>query len=325
MFALLAGSASAASPGRTLGVYAGSGAPAAVARFEAGVGRPVAVVYDAFARESWSAMTNVDWWAQTWNASQYRQRIVYTVPMLPDTGGSLAAGAAGSYNSYFRTIAEKLVANGEGAATLRLGHEFNGNWYKWSINVPNGAADFGAYWRQIVTTMRSVAGANFTFDWCANAGSTYVNGAQLNAEAAYPGDAYVDYIGMDIYDASWVSNRQDPDARWKGYVETGNGLRWHRDFAKAMGKPMTFPEWGIANRFDGHGGGDSPEFVEKMHAWISANDVAYHMYFEFADAAGDYAIFNGKNPRAATRFKELFANDNLTGSPSRSTGIAAPS
>jgi len=309
--AMLPAAASASSPGRTLGVYAGSGSPASVAKFEGEVGRPVSVVYDAFAPESWSSMTDVNWWMQTWSASKYSGRVVYSVPMLPNSGGTLAQGAAGDYNGYFRTLAQRLVAGGSGGATLRLGWEFNGDWMKWTINVPNGAANYAAYWRQIVNTMRSVPGAHFKFDWCPNAGSTWVGGKQLQAEAAYPGDAYVDYIGLDVYDASWIPNYNDAAARWKDYLSTGNGLRWHRDFAAKHGKPMTFPEWGLSNRYaDDHGGGDAPYFIEQMHAWIKANNVAYHMYFEHADPDGDSAIFAGKTPKAAARFKALFGNDN---------------
>jgi hypothetical protein len=69
---------------------------------------------------------------------------------------------------------------------------------------------------------------------------------------------------------------------------------------------MTFPEWGISHRRDGHGGGDSPYFIERMYRWIRANDVAHHMYFEHADSDADYAIFGGRAPNAARRFIALF-------------------
>ncbi|MGH2839804.1 MAG: glycoside hydrolase family 26 protein, partial [Solirubrobacteraceae bacterium] len=308
MLTLMPASSRASSPGGTLGVYAGSGKPDAVAAFETQLGRPVAFVHDAFARQSWSAMIDVDWWINQWRPTKYDNRVIYSVPMLPDTGGTLAAGAAGQYNGYFRTIAQRLVAGGEANAVLRLGWEMNGTWFKWSMNVPNGAADYAAYWRQIVTTMRSVPGAHFKFDWCPAADSPWVNGQQIKAEAAWPGGAYVDYIGLDIYDKSWVTNYQDPAARWTYNMNTGNGMRWHRDFARAKGKPMTFPEWGLSKRADGHGGGDAPYFIEQMYSWIKANNVAYNLYFEFADD-GDHRIFSGDTPLAAKRFRELFGRN----------------
>jgi hypothetical protein len=308
-----------AQPADTLGVYAGAGAPDGVAAFENHLGRPVSIVHDTLARENWTNLIDVHWWLDQWSPTKYAQRIVYTIPMLPDSGGTLAAGASGSYNEYFRTLAQRLVAGNQGNATLRIGPEFNGNWFKWTIAVPNGGADFAAYWRQIVTTMRSVPGANFTFDWCPNDGSSYVGGQPIDAASAWPGNAYVDYVGLDVYDQSWGPNRADPAARWNEFLTQANGLRWHRDFAAAHGKPMTFPEWGISNRHDGYGGGDSPYFIGQMYEWIRTNDVAYHMYFEYADSNSDYAIFDGKTPNAARRFVELFGGSS-TGASLQSLG-----
>ncbi len=303
-----------AQPGDTLGVYAGAGAPSAVTAFEKNLGRPVSVVHETFSKQSWSELTDIDWFLSQWGPTNYAQRVVYTVPMLPNSGGTLAEGAAGSYNTHFRLLALKLVAGGQGNATLRIGPEFNGSWFKWTIAAPNGGPDFAAYWRQIVTTMRSVPGANFKFDWCPNGGSSYVDGQQLQAETAWPGDAYVDYVGLDVYDQSWSADRADPAARWSELVNVRNGLRWQRDFAAAHGKAMTFPEWGLSNRADGYGGGDSPYFVEQMYEWIRTSNVAFHMYFEYADADSDYAIFGGSTPNAARRFVELFGSG-ATGRP----------
>ncbi|HWC25062.1 MAG TPA: glycosyl hydrolase [Solirubrobacteraceae bacterium] len=316
-----------AQPADTLGVYAGAGTPDRVAAFEGRLGRSVSAVHDTFARETWSTLTDVRWFLEQWAPTRYAQRVVYTVPMLPDSGGTLAQGAAGAYNEHFRLLALKLVAGGRGNATLRIGPEFNGNWFRWTIAVPNGGADFAAFWRQIVTTMRSVPGASFKFDWSPNSGSSYVNGQPLNAESAWPGDAFVDYVGLDVYDQSWASHRSDPAARWNEFLTQANGLRWHRDFAAAHGKPMTFPEWGLANRRDGYGGGDTPYFIERMYEWIRTNDVAYHMYFEYGDANADYTIFGGSTPSSARRFVELFgAGANgaaLTGSAPAAEGSAA--
>ncbi len=298
--------ARAADPGGTLGVYAGSGKPEAVAAFESRLGRPLKQVHDFQPKDSWSSLTDMRWSLQRWTTSPYARRVTYSIPMLPDSGGTLAEGATGAFNEQFRNLAVALVAAGEGSATLRLGWEFNGNWFRWSIGVPNGPADYAAYWRQIVTTMRSVPGASFKFDWCPNNGSSWVDGKQLDAAGAYPGDAYVDYIGMDVYDQSWSSQRNDPAARFNEFLTRKDGMNWQRDFASAHGKPISFPEWGVGHRKDGYGGGDEPAFIERMHDWIKANRVAYHNYFEFADSILDAALFGGRSPKAAQRFVELF-------------------
>lgn len=306
LFLFAAGNARAADPASTLGVFAAPGDPSAVAMFESRVGHPVSTVVDYLPRNTWTEIESPQWWTGVWGGSTYKNRMVYSIPMLPASGTTLASGAAGSYDSHFVTLAQRLVAGGQGSAIIRLGWEFNGNWYAWTIGVPNGPADYAAYWRRVVNAMRSVPGAAFKFDWSAISGSSTVNGARLDAAAAYPGDAYVDYVGLDQYDMSWITQRNDPQARWNYYLTQPNGLNWHKQFAASHGKPMSFPEWGLSSRSDGYGGGDSPEFIQLMHSWISNNNVAYHAYFDYADSASDSRLFNGLFPNASAKFVSLF-------------------
>ncbi|MGH2917873.1 MAG: glycoside hydrolase family 26 protein [Solirubrobacteraceae bacterium] len=302
--------APASSPGDTLGVYTGSAKSERLGTFERRLGRNVARAHDYLDKTSWSTMLDIGWMADRWRAAGFGNRMVITVPMFPDSqsgSGLLARGAQGEFNRHFRTLARKLVSHGLGSAVLRLGHEFNGDWYKWTIETPNGGRDYAAYWRQIVTTMRSVSGEKFKFDWSANSDSAWTSsGTQLQAADAWPGTGFVDYVGLSIYDQSWVPNYQDPVTRWKAYVSQRNGLAWHAAFAAGKGKRMTFPEWAVVQRPDGHGGGDAPYFIRQMHGWITSHDVAYHLYFDFRDGEGEFGIFSGAFPNAAQAFVQLF-------------------
>jgi hypothetical protein len=305
------GAAHAADPGATLGVYAGPGDTAGISSFNATLGRNVSRGHDFLDKTSWSSIADVRWMAQRWVAGGYSNRLVVSVPMLPDTVGDngLASGASGDYNGNFRTLAQNLVQYGLGSAVLRLGHEFNGTWYKWGIGVPNGGALYAEYWREIVKTMRAVPGAHFKFDWAPNSDSSYVGGRQLQAADAWPGTDYVDYVGLDVYDESWADGAADPAVRWHEYMTGLNGLAWHAAFAASKGKQMTFPEWALADRNDGHGGGDSPYFIQKMHDWIATHNVAYHLYFNNDDPNAEYAIFGGHFPNAARTFVRLFGQN----------------
>jgi hypothetical protein len=300
----LTGSARAASPAGTLGVYKGAASPGGVGAFGSWIGRRPGFALDFLGKSNWSDIEQPLWLVDGWRGSGYD--VIYSVPLLPDSDGTLAQGAAGDYNAHFRRLAEALAARGQGGAVLRLGWEMNGDWYRWSIK--NGAAEFGAYWRQIVTTMRSVS-PSLRFDYTVNMGSSLVDGRRLDPEASYPGDAFVDYIGMDAYDQGWGPNNDDPRARWQTNMDMPYGLAWHRDFARNHGKPMSFPEWALTTRDDGAGGGDAPYFIERMHDWITSNRVAYHMYFDFDAPDGSHELMNGQFPRAAARFKQLFRDD----------------
>jgi len=293
------GAASAADPSATLGVYVGANKPLKVAQYEQWRGRPVARVLDFLADDDWSKIAWPTWWTNGWAASPYKDRLVYSVPMLPRYTGTMQQGATGAYNWNFVELAKTLRKSGQPTAVIRLGWEFNGSWYRWAAG-PNPQA-YIRYYRQIVTAMRSVTGTAFTFDWSATMGPS-----AMPADAAYPGDAYVDTIGLDVYDQYWGPNPTDPEARWNSYVSMPYGLAWHRDFAAAHGKPMSFPEWGVIIRSDGHGGGDSPTFIQHMRDWIAANNVAYSMYFEYATTANKSALMTGMFSQSAAKFLQLF-------------------
>ena len=124
---------------------------------------------------------------------------------------SLGQGAAGAYNSYFLTVAQDMVAGGQASSVIRPGWEFNGGWFSWAAN--GQAAAFVGYWQQIVTTMRSVPGQDFTFEWNPTAGDQGVG----NLANYYPGNAYVDYIGLDLYDQAW-GNYPGISSQWNTYL-----------------------------------------------------------------------------------------------------------
>jgi hypothetical protein len=309
------------SPASTLGVYAGARAVDKVAAFEAWSGvTPLAHALDYFPGTSWADMTGAEWLVEGWRGSPYR--VVYSVPMLTNEGGTLAEGAAGAYNHHFVKLATMMVARGAGDAVIRPGWEFNGSWFRWTAK--DNPAGFAEYFRQIVTSMRSVPGAAFAFDWTTNLGK-----ASVAPDLAYPGDAYVDYIGMDVYDHSWAPGSTDPVVRWRDIRDQAYGLVWHRNFAAAHGKPMTYPEWALSERPDGHGGGDDPYYIEQMHNWIAANNVAYHNYFEFLETGTqtvEHRLQSGRFPHAAAKFRELFggATGTATQAPAPTTPAPAP-
>ena len=292
--------ATATTPAEELGVYRGARNVSGVQQFESWLGRDVGHVVDFLGGESWQAISDPSWWANGWAGTGYQ--VTYSVPIIPDTGGTLQAGAAGSYNQHFVKLAQRLVAGGQADAIVRLGWEFNGDWYRWSAE--DDPAAFAAYWRQIVDTMRGVPGQRFAFEWNPNLGP-----GSVQADLAYPGDAYVDYIGLDVYDQSWIPGYKDPAKRWQDAVNMPYGLKWHREFAAAHGKPVTFPEWGLAIRDDGHGGGDAPYFIERMHEWLASSNVAYHAYFEYDAPDGQHRLTGTEFPNAAERFRALFGPD----------------
>ena len=166
---------------------------------------------------------------------------VLGVPILRERRGHLVQGATDNTTTgAFTTLAQNLVAQGEGNAILRLGWEFTGNWYPWSVTSPGDAANFVSFWQQIVTTMRAVPGAQFSFLWNPNGASP----TSYSPDAAYPGNAYVDYVGTDVYDEYWGSPVRHRRARGPtsfNIVSRGpRGLNWRASPASTA-SPSHFP------------------------------------------------------------------------------------
>jgi hypothetical protein len=237
---------------------------------------------------------------------------VFSVPLIPsDDGSTLEHGAQGAYDEHFQELARELIAGGQGNATIRLGWEMTGNWFAWNgISHPDQWV--GAF-QKAVTAMRAVPGAQFTFDWTVALGNA-------DPEPMYPGDAYVDLIGADNYDASFSDSYPSSDHHqvWNGILTEKWGLNWLADFAGKHGKRLSMGEWGVTERQDGHGGGDDPYFIEQMHAWFADHDVAYEAYFESTDASvkAVFAIDGGRFPNAAERYKQLFGASGTAAVPS---------
>jgi hypothetical protein len=241
---------------------------------------------------------SLNWLLGAWKGAGYTLSL--GVPMFPTgVGATLATGAAGAYNQYFTTLAQTLVAAGQSNAYLRLGWEFDGSWTAWYAGTSAAEANYAAYFQQIVTAMRSVSGEHFRFVWNPDAGAFTTSG--YSVAAAYPGNSYVDVIGLDSYDQTWVTP-QTPANAWS--ETTLPTLTAAQQFASSQGKPLALTEWGDIIRSDGHGLGDDPYYINQVVSWMenSANHVAYETYFDFDDPGVNSQLTGGLFPNSLAAF-----------------------
>ena len=315
LVAIPAAEGGTAAPSSVLGVYVGYQAPATVKAFGNSIGAQPAYAMDFLDGDSWSALVDsAPSYFAAWKGSGYS--MVWGIPILPNaTDYSLADGAAGDYNSYFLTLAQDMVAGGQGSSIVRIGWEFNGGWFPWAAN--GQAAAFIGYWQQIVDTMRSVPGQDFKFEWNPTAGDLGVG----NLADYYPGSAYVDYVGLDVYDQNW-STYPGGAAEFANIESEGFGLDWLSSFAAAQGKSIVLPEWGLGTVAGDGGlpytaenaqtsGGDDPTFINDMAQWIQANGVVEASYWQF----GIDALSPSSNPNSYAAFVSDFG----VGSPPPTT------
>jgi hypothetical protein len=135
-------------------------------------------------------------WAGTFDASfanmLYRHKIIPFVQIDP-TDASVAAVAAGTYDTWLRTYADSVADFGH-ALVLGFGHEMNASWYTWGYrHVP--PSTFVAAWQHIVTVFRNEGAENVTWLWTLQADEPGTG----PVASWWPGAQYVTWVGIDGY------------------------------------------------------------------------------------------------------------------------------
>lgn len=305
------GPANGTSTKAKLGAFAWS-SPRYEAQFASWLGKSPSIAVDYIsATTTWAkVVANAAAASHKWSTQASQYQMTYGLAMLVTKGDTLAKGASGAYDPYFRQIAQTLIKNGEDNAAIRIGWEFNGNWYPWAAQ--NDPKSFVTYWRRIVNVMRSVPGENFTFDWNPSANWDTV----FNPASAYPGDDVVDVIGIDFYDSVNTEpfGSSDLVKRWNTLISNPYSLNWISNFAALHNKPMAFDEWAVgcslATLDPKNGctaksnGGDDPYFIDQMNVWIQTHNVLWQNYFNVPTYYGHayHMISNGEFPLSGAAY-----------------------
>jgi Glycosyl hydrolase family 26 len=280
-----------------LGAYVGNN-PADLAEFEKWLGKPVDQIAAHAGRANWGDwIGSIKWLLDRW--TPLNKPIAWTIPLFVN-GGTLSDAAAGKYQAYYQQAAEILAKSRpvDEVIYIRTGEEFNGNWMPWS--AAGREQDFIGAYRKFVDAFRS-ASHRFRFEWNVN-----VRESRMNPADAYPGDEYVDVIGMDFYyNIQW--NPADPRAAWDEMVNEQYGLQWLEQFAAAHNKPTAYPEWGVNS--DGAG-----PYIERAAQWFASHNVLYQRVWN-SDADFRGKLSNGQFPNAGIAYIATFGADTKKRSP----------
>lgn len=207
--------------------------------------------------------------------------------------------AAGQFNGYARRFARALVSAGLGWSVIRLGKEANGGWEQDYVGQTSAEQHAWAQcFDQEVAAMRSVRGAHFLFDWNPNACTN-----ALPLSNYYPGNAYVDIIGVDLYNADCATQLPGPSAwSWHLLYTESYGLAQITAFAEKKGKPMSIPEWGLLASPNGLA--DDPYYVEGIATYVQNHDVAFQSYFD--SGANGVVQLGPSTPKALAAYRHAF-------------------
>ena len=226
------------------------GDPAAVEAWRSQVGRLPAV---------WSIYQGWTGWNQfpvnsARRATQMGGRLMVT--WEPWNGGtrdqswSCRAVAKGTYDPYIRQYARAVRSSGA-PVLIRLAHEMNGDWYPWgTAYVNNNArhngntpADYVAMWQRVVRIFRVEGALNASWVWAPNiVYQTPVNSIErqrADLEDLYPGDEWVDWIGLSVYN----DGARHP---WRSFGQLFDGS--YRMVTNLTNKPMMIAELGVTEQ-----------------------------------------------------------------------------
>lgn len=243
-------------------------------------------------RDSWEALFG-DWWLEPSTIPKdFKGTLNVAMPLFPDDG-SMEAAAAGKDNAQWRRFGA-MLAKRYPDAYVRPGWEMNIHNWKWSAN-PGNVEQYKKAFQNASRSLKE-GGPNLRIVWNVNEGK----GDTLpDASMAWPGDEYVDIVGMDAYDWSPPYDEKG----WEEHKTKDQGWDYWGNFARQHGKKFALPEWGVIAGNEGSGG-DNPFFVEKAYAWMEGNSdiMAFETYF---DERQDYCRCSlEQNPKAKAKYLE---------------------
>ncbi|WP_440770107.1 glycoside hydrolase family 26 protein [Natronorubrum sp. DTA28] len=186
--------------------------------------------------------------------------------------------------------------------------EMNGDWLPWSVLEAGDAEAFVDAWRYVHGRLMDAVDAIGADDprdrvqWLWNPNATE-HGA-VHTEASYPGDEYVDWVGIDGYnfgDSPMGDGWQSPDSIFEPMRDR---------LAALTDRPLSIPEFGTTSSRDGgHDVQAKREWIDDVFDYVEATDVRMACWFNI-DKETDWAVFGGargtetfEDPRDGERYR----------------------
>jgi hypothetical protein len=227
----------------------------------------------------------------------------------------------GDYDSYIDQFADKIKTFSD-TIIIRFMHEFNGNWYSWSLTENNHDPDlYIAAFRKVVDRFRARGATNVKWMWCIN--FDYYPYQPYNwIVPAYPGDDYVDIVASDIY------NNHYPPALpwWRSFRSQATESYYYltKYFSK---KPLFIGEFGCRERFNSENNSSQSkgQWYEMMDKELQSNFHKVRALI-FFNSAPDQNWFINSSPSALQSLTDnVWSDDYYFGIPNPPISIATSS
>jgi beta-mannanase len=244
----------------------------------------------------------------SWVAKEPQSRqLVLGVDLIPSSLADIKdpsrwerSCAAGNFNSYAHQLGTTLVNAGLQNSVLRLGPEMNGRWENDYIgDITQEQNLWASCFAHEVTALRQVIGEHFLIDWNPNACVENIPYAHF-----YPGNAYVDILGLDLFDESCVA--PSTPYTFQQLVNEPASLAKFEAFAAATGKPMSLPEWALSVSPVK----DDPGYVNGIGSTVANGNFAFESYFDFQKP---HPLLGPHTPLSLAAFQKWFGTANSRG------------
>lgn len=166
---------------------------------------------------------------------------------------------SGKYDSYIRIFAQEAVKFGK-PFFIRPFHEFSNYAYQWSSHYGNSIEDIKKAWIHVYNIFQDVGATNASFVW------TPYSIADM---AYYPGDDYVDWIGLDLFNFGTFNQEN----RWYSFQEIYKP--WKEVLAENT-KPVLITEMGSVKI----GGDHAKWYEEAFEYWVDENKIKAIILFD---------------------------------------------
>jgi mannan endo-1,4-beta-mannosidase len=216
----------------------------------------------------------------------------------------------GRYDSYIREWATAAKAWGH-PFFLRFNWEMNGNWFAWMEGVNgNQTGEAVTAWRHVHDIFTSVGATNVSWVWCPNVDP---ENHLKSLASLYPGDAYVDWTGLDGY--NWGTNPNRPD-RWRTFDQLYKSTYKTITETIAPSKPMIIGEVGSSEY-----GGSKATWIREMLSELPTQypKIRGVLWFDKYDSGMDWPIETSSSATAA--FAEGIKNPVYTSNTFGSLGF----
>jgi len=168
----------------------------------------------------------------------------------------------GDYDLFLKNYAETIKNFGH-PVLFRLCNEMNGDWCPYSgYNTSRDPEIYRELYQYVYGFFKEAEADNVIWIWNPNSVS-FPNFKWNDASLYYPGDEYVDVIGLTAYNTGTYYATQGE--KWRTFEDLYDGMV--QQYSKRFGQPFMITEFASAGM-----GGDKPQWIREMFRKIETYD-----------------------------------------------------